>query len=148
VLFVDDRAEARALADALFERYGATIVSVESAEQALSALKALLPDVLISDIGMPGQDGYALIRNVRRLPLSAGGNVPAIALTAYARAEDALRAKEEGFHVHLPKPVDPDELVELVANLIAGGSSGGGRPRGSGVFSPTQSNPNRAGSAE
>jgi signal transduction histidine kinase len=148
VLFVDDRPEARQLADALFERYGATIVSVETAAEALTAFKALVPDVLISDIGMPGQDGYALIRSVRRLPLSAGGNVPAIALTAYARAEDALRAKEEGFHIHLPKPVDPDELVELVANLIAGGSSGGGTVRGSGIFSPPRSSPERAGSAD
>ena len=148
VLFVDDRPEARALADALFERYGATVVSVESADQALSALKALVPDILISDIGMPGQDGYALIRNVRRLPLSAGGNVPAIALTAYARAEDALRAKEEGFHVHLPKPVDPDELVELVANLIADGARVDGPVHASGFFSPPRSEPGRAGSAD
>jgi len=148
VLFVDDRPEARALADALFERYGATVVSVESAEHALSALKALVPDVLISDIGMPGQDGYALIRSVRRLPLSAGGNVPAIALTAYARAEDALRAKEEGFHVHLPKPVDPDELVELVASLIAGGARADRPIRGSGIFSPPPSESGRTGSAD
>ncbi|HEV3191029.1 MAG TPA: response regulator, partial [Polyangiaceae bacterium] len=148
VLFVDDRPEARALADALFERYGATVVSVESAEQALSALKALVPDVLISDVGMPGQDGYALIRSVRRLPLSGGGNVPAIALTAYARAEDALRAKEAGFHVHLPKPVDPDELVELVANLIAGEARIDGPVRGSGIFSPPRSERGHAGSAD
>jgi CheY-like chemotaxis protein len=148
VLFVDDRPEARQLADALFERYGATVVSVETADEALTALKALVPDVLISDIGMPGKDGYALIRSVRRLPLSAGGNVPAIALTAYARAEDARRAKEEGFHVHLPKPVDPDELVELVANLIAGGPAPGSTVRGSGIFSPPRPAPERAGSAE
>jgi CheY-like chemotaxis protein len=118
VLFVDDQPEARELVSLLLGRYGAEVVAVETAEQAMGALGSASPHVLISDIGLPGEDGYALIRRVRALEPSAGGNVPAIALTAYARPEDQRRAKHEGFQVHLAKPVEPDELVDLVASLV------------------------------
>jgi signal transduction histidine kinase/CheY-like chemotaxis protein len=118
VLFVDDQFEARELVSLLLSRYGASVVAVETAEQAMGALGSAIPHVLISDIGLPVEDGYALIRRVRALEPSAGGNVPAIALTAYARPEDQRRAKHEGFQVHLAKPVEPDELVDLVANLV------------------------------
>ena len=73
--------------------------------------------MLISDIGMPGEDGYALIRRVRALGPEVGGNVPAVALTAYARAEDRVRALRAGFQVHVPKPIEPAELVAVVASL-------------------------------
>jgi CheY-like chemotaxis protein len=74
------------------------------------------PDVLISDIGMPGEDGYSLLKRVRALPVDQGGHVPAIALTAYARAEDRVKALLAGFQLHLAKPVDP---AELLATLTA-----------------------------
>jgi CheY-like chemotaxis protein/nitrogen-specific signal transduction histidine kinase len=119
VLFVDDHPEARSLAEVVFGQCGARVISAGSAEEALESLTAFVPDVLISDIGLPGKDGYALIRSVRALPASAGGAVPAIALTAYARPEDERRAWHEGFQVHLAKPVEPDELAALVARLIA-----------------------------
>jgi PAS domain S-box-containing protein len=118
ILFVDDQVEARELVSLVLGRHGATVVAVETAEQAMSALRLSVPHVLISDIGLPGEDGYALIRRIRGLAPSAGGNVPAIALTAYARPEDQRRAKHEGFQVHLAKPVEPDELVALVASFV------------------------------
>jgi PAS domain S-box-containing protein len=119
VLFVDDHPEARALAETVFGHCGAKVTTAETAEDALRALMASVPDVLVSDIGLPGEDGYSLIRRVRALDASRGGNVPAIALTAYARPEDERRAWQEGFQVHLAKPVEPDELAGLVASLIA-----------------------------
>jgi CheY-like chemotaxis protein len=75
------------------------------------------PDVLISDIGMPGEDGYSLIRKVRALPSQSGGRIPAVALTAYARAEDRIKALAAGFQMHAPKPVEPAELAAIVASL-------------------------------
>jgi CheY-like chemotaxis protein len=79
--------------------------------------------VIVSDIGMPGEDGYALIQKVRALPADGGGQTPALALTAYARAQDRLKALSSGFNVHLPKPVEPLELVTIVSNLSAKGKS-------------------------
>jgi signal transduction histidine kinase len=118
ILFVDDHPEARALAQAVFTHCGARVITAETAAEALHALTTSLPDVLISDIGLPDEDGYALIRRVRALAPHAGGSVPAIALTAYARPEDQRRAWHEGFQMHLAKPVEPDELAALVASLI------------------------------
>jgi signal transduction histidine kinase/ActR/RegA family two-component response regulator len=119
VLFVDDHPEARSLAEMVFGQCGARVVTAGTVEEALHSLSSFVPDVLISDIGLPDKDGYELIRNVRSLPPAAGGAVPAIALTAYARPEDERRAWHEGFQVHLAKPVEPDELAALVASLIA-----------------------------
>jgi CheY-like chemotaxis protein len=84
-----------------------------------------IPNVLVSDIGMPGEDGYSLIRRIRLLDAERGGNVPAIALTAYARAEDRMKAVLAGFQMHLVKPVEGAELVTMVASLA--GRTGGGR---------------------
>jgi CheY-like chemotaxis protein len=97
--------------------YGAEVIAVATAGEALDAIKQLQPDVLVSDIGMPEEDGYALIRKVRALDAKLGGQIPAIALTAYARAEDQTQALLAGFQQHIPKPVDPAELAVVVASL-------------------------------
>ena len=76
------------------------------------------PDVLVSDIGMPDVDGFELIRRVRELPAESGGGVPAIALTAYARAEDRLRVLRSGYQMHVPKPVEMAELLTVIASLV------------------------------
>ncbi|MDP9034487.1 MAG: response regulator [Myxococcota bacterium] len=118
VLYVDDQPDARELVEAVLSHYGARVVTVSSAEEAFSIVRTSCPHVLVSDIGLPDTDGYALIRRVRALE-SKEGNIPAIALTAYARPEDRLRAKDEGFQMHLAKPVEPLELVALVKSLVA-----------------------------
>jgi CheY-like chemotaxis protein len=85
--------------------------------EALALLRELRPDVLVSDLGMPEEDGYSLIRKVRALLAEDGGRTPAVALTAYARVEDRLKVLRSGFQTHLPKPVEPAELVAVIANL-------------------------------
>jgi CheY-like chemotaxis protein len=93
-------------------------VTAGSAQEALEALAEERPDLLISDIGMPGEDGYELIRKVRALPTAGGGKIPAIALTAYARTEDRLRALRAGYQWHIAKPVELAELVAVMASLL------------------------------
>ena len=117
VLVVDDEADARTLLVTLLEQQGATVTAVATVSEALAVLKHRRPDVLVSDIGMPGEDGYALIRQVRAQSAELGGQIPAIALTAYARVEDRIRLLKAGFQLHIPKPVEPSELVEAIANL-------------------------------
>jgi PAS domain S-box-containing protein len=123
VLVVDDEADARAVVKRLLEDCAATVTAVATADEAVRAVEAERPDVLVSDIGMPGEDGYSLIRRVRALGPERGGGVPAVALTAYARAEDRVRAVRAGFQTHVVKPVEPAELITMVASL-AGRSSG------------------------
>lgn len=117
VLVVDDEPDARALLKRLLEAEGAIVYASDSAQDALHRIHAARPDVLVSDIGMPGQDGYELIRNVRSLSPDAGGATPAIALTAYARAEDRERAIGAGFQEHLAKPLEPARLISAIAEL-------------------------------
>jgi CheY-like chemotaxis protein len=117
VLVVDDDPDARHLISTLLEERGARVRAVGSSDEALEALEAERPDVLVSDIEMPGQDGYALMRAIRALPPERGGRVPAAALTAYARTEDRMQALLAGFHLHMPKPVQPAELAAVVASL-------------------------------
>ena len=120
VLLVDDEADARELLTAVLERAGAEVCAAASVAQALEVFAVTSqwrPDVLVSDIGMPGEDGYSLIRKVRALEPERAGEVPAAALTAYARAEDRLRALSAGYQMHVAKPVEPDELVLVVARL-------------------------------
>jgi PAS domain S-box-containing protein len=117
VLVVDDEPDARQLLSTVLVQHEAQVVAVSSAPEALIALQQFQPDVLVSDIGMPQQDGYALIRQVRALSSEQGGRTPAVALTAYARAEDRTQALLAGFQLHVPKPVDPTELAAVVANL-------------------------------
>lgn len=122
VLVVDDENDARQLITHVLEQCNATVQAVSSAGAALEVLPQFKPDVLVSDIGMPNEDGYSLIRKIRALSPEAGGRVPAAALTAYARAEDRTRALAAGYQMHLPKPVEPGELALVVASL--GGRSG------------------------
>jgi PAS domain S-box-containing protein len=117
VLVVDDEEDARSIVEQVLSDQGATVTAAGSADEALRAFEATRPDVIVSDIGMPEMDGYALIRRVRSLPLSRGGRTPALALTAYAQKTDAQRAFAAGFQMHVPKPVEPAHLVTLVANL-------------------------------
>ena len=117
VLIVDDDQDARELLTAVLERCGSFVASAGSTREALEKLHSEKPDVLVSDIGMPGEDGFALIRQVRALPEEAGSNIPAAALTAYARAEDRRKALDAGYMMHITKPVEPTEFVAVIANL-------------------------------
>ncbi|MET0624549.1 MAG: ATP-binding protein [Pyrinomonadaceae bacterium] len=117
VLVVDDEADTREMLRAVLEQCQAEVITAGSASEALEALVRSRPDVLISDLGMPGEDGYALISKVRELPAESGGLVPAAALTAYVRAEDRVKVLRAGFQLHVPKPIEPAELVTVVANL-------------------------------
>ena len=117
VLAVDDEDDARDLVQVVLEHAGASVRTASSVPEALEALRREVPDVLLSDIGMPGETGYDLIRRIRALPANEGGNVPAAALTAYARAEDRKKALDAGFMMHVPKPVDPSELVAVISSL-------------------------------
>jgi len=117
VLVVDDDADAREVLRAGLAHCGAVVEVAGSAEEALAAVRASAPELLISDIGMPGEDGYALIRRVRELPAGRGGRVPAVALTAYARAEDRMQALRAGYQMHVSKPVELAELAAVAASL-------------------------------
>ena len=117
VLVVDDEADTRELIREVLKECGSEVITSCSVPEALAALEEHKPDVLISDLGMPDEDGYALISKIRALPSDRGGLIPAAALTAYARAEDRMRVLRSGFQFHLPKPVDSAELVTVVASL-------------------------------
>jgi CheY-like chemotaxis protein len=117
VMMVDDEADARNLVRRLLEDHGAHVVTASSGEEAFPQLAASQFDVLISDIGMPVEDGYMFLRRVRGLGPDNGGSIPAHALTAYARAEDRVRAILAGFQMHIAKPVEPVELITMVASL-------------------------------
>jgi PAS domain S-box-containing protein len=117
VLVVDDEADTRELIAEVLKEVGSEVITARSVEEALIALEKHKPDILISDLGMPNEDGYSLISKVRALAAEQGGHIPAAALTAYARAEDRMRVLRAGFQFHLPKPVDSAELVTVVASL-------------------------------
>ena len=117
VLVVDDEPDARGLLRRLLEDCNAVVSTAESADEAMRRVTEERPDVLVSDIGMPGEDGYSLIRRVRALGGENGGNVPAVALTAYARAEDRVKSVLAGFQMHIAKPVEPAEVIAMVASL-------------------------------
>jgi CheY-like chemotaxis protein len=118
VVLVDDQPDALEMTRLLLETEGAAVRTAPSARHALQALLDERPDVLVADIGMPGEDGYWLVEQVRADPAMA--DLPAIALTAYARGEDRARSLAAGFHLHLTKPLDADDLVAAVASLARG----------------------------
>ena len=120
VLLVDDEADVRAITARVLQGAGARVTMASTAEEGLRLLQQAPPAVLLSDIGMPVQDGYDLIRQVRALPAAAGGKVPAAAFTAYAGRDDSERALSAGYQLHLAKPVTPDALVAAVAHLAGG----------------------------
>ncbi|GEP40946.1 PAS domain-containing protein [Brevifollis gellanilyticus] len=118
VVVVDDEADAVAFVQRLLTAAGARVRIACSATDALTLIQTKSPDVLVSDIGMPVEDGYSLMRKVRALPSAAGGKLAAIALTAYARSIDRVKALDAGFQMHISKPVDPSELIASVAALV------------------------------
>ncbi len=117
VLTVDDDPDARELLTVLLAEYGAQVLTVASATEVLANLESFQPDVLVSDIGMPEVDGYSLIQQIRTLTPEKGGEIPAIALTAYARVDDYQRVISSGYQRHVTKPLDPEELVQAVVAL-------------------------------
>jgi PAS domain S-box-containing protein len=124
LLIVDDEADAREVMRFMLERGGAQVRVADSAAQALDAIREERPDLLISDIGMPVEDGYVLVRRLRAMEEGLGRRLPAIALTAYASEEDTRRALAAGFDAHLSKPVDPARLIDIAAGLAGARRAG------------------------
>jgi hypothetical protein len=122
VVVVDDEEDAREMIATTLHDYGAQVQSASSGAEAIALLARRepgeRPDVLVCDIGLPGEDGYAVLRRVRTLPIEQGGAIPAVAVTAYARVEDRLRALQAGFQMHVAKPVEPAELVTVLASVV------------------------------
>ena len=114
---MDDEADARELVAMMLAQGGAEVRTSVSVTEALAACDEWRPDILISDIGMPGEDGYMLIKKLRARESESGGHIPAIALTAYGRQEDRRRALSVGYESHIPKPIEPVELLAVVASL-------------------------------
>jgi CheY-like chemotaxis protein len=117
VLLVDDEPEARQIISTVITRTGAEVKSCQSAHEALVKLSEWKPDVILSDIAMPEQDGYSFIRQVRSLPRDKGGDTPAAALTAYARDIDRRQALAAGYQMHIAKPIGASQLVTMIARL-------------------------------
>ena len=117
ILVVDDNADGRTLTSLVLTQAGASVKAVASVREALQMLEVERPDALVSDIGLPDEDGYALIRQIRQHEAEHGGFLPAVALTGYARAEDRARILAAGFQAHVPKPVEPVELTAAIATI-------------------------------
>jgi PAS domain S-box-containing protein len=124
VLAVDDDVDAQRLVREILEEAGAAVITVDSSLKALDVIAEMRPHVVISEIGLPVMDGFELVERIRRSPDAAIRNIPAAAVTAYARSEDRVNSLKSGFQIHLSKPVDPVELVAVIASL-AGRHSGG-----------------------
>jgi CheY-like chemotaxis protein len=130
VLLVEDDDDSRKLLGTMLKRYGAKVTATKSAAEALrvfteeslgDAPSSELPDILVSDIGMPDEDGYELIRKIRELPPQKGGLTPAIALTGYASRKDRERALAAGYHQHIAKPIEQAEMIAAISALIGSG---------------------------
>jgi CheY-like chemotaxis protein len=117
ILVVDDNADGRTLTSLVLTQAGASVKAVASVREALQTLEVERPDALVSDLGLPEEDGYALIRQIRQNEAEHGGFLPAVALTGYARAEDRARVLAAGFQAHLAKPVEPVELTAVIATM-------------------------------
>lgn len=118
VLVVDDDADARGMLVETLGGCGARVIDVSSASAALEAVARDRPDILFSDIGMPDEDGYSLMRRIRQLPASQGGHIPAAAVTAFQSRADHLRALGAGFQLHLAKPVDSSAVIAAAVMLV------------------------------
>ncbi|MDB6135099.1 MAG: hypothetical protein JWM59_3342 [Verrucomicrobiales bacterium] len=114
MLGVDDEPDVRKIIQRIFERCHVTVTTAGSAAEAVEILRRDRPHLLLSDVGMPDRDGCDLLRAVRTLPPGEGGNTPAVAVTAFARSEDRRRALLAGFQMHLPKPIEPAELIAII----------------------------------
>ena len=123
VLVVDDEPDTRELLLATLSESGCDVRATASVGEAMEALRAARPDVIVSDIGMAGESGYDLVRRLRQLPPDQGGRIPAAALTAYSRPEDRRQALRAGFEMFLPKPVEPAELLAALATLARIGAA-------------------------
>jgi len=121
VLLVEDDDDSRKLLGTMLKRYGAKVTSTKSAAEALDVFENEVPDVIISDIGMPDQDGYEFIRKLRALPVENGGNIPAIALTGYASRKDRERALNSGYSQHMAKPIEQADMISAIAALVGRG---------------------------
>ena len=117
ILAVDDQRDTLDVIEAILTRCGAEVRTCGDASTAVEAVRTWHPDLLVADIGLPEEDGYALIQRVRNLPPEEGGKTPAVALTAYARVEDRMRTLSAGYHMHVAKPVEPLDLVTILASL-------------------------------
>jgi CheY-like chemotaxis protein len=117
ILVVDDEADAREVVTLILERCGARVFVASSASEAFDILQRELPDVLVADIEMPGEDGYSLVRRIRTMPSERGGRIPALALTAHAGAHDFAKVMSAGFQRHVPKPLQPLELIKAIETL-------------------------------
>jgi CheY-like chemotaxis protein len=117
ILVVDDDQDALDMLTLVLTDAGAAVRTAASAAEALALLRWIRPHVLVSDLAMPDQDGYSLIRNLRAVERESGRETPAVALTAYVRVQDRARAEAAGFNVFVEKPVDPEELIAVIAGV-------------------------------
>ena len=115
---MQDDPDGREAISMMLEEYGAQVHAVGSAAEAYQVLQRDHPDVLVSDIGLPHEDGYSLLRRIRQLSPEAGGEVPAAALSAYAAPDDTRKAMEAGFQAHIAKPVEPNRLASVIGQLV------------------------------
>jgi CheY-like chemotaxis protein len=120
VLVVDDEPDARELLKRILSECHAEVAMAANADEALACIRARIPDVVVTDLGMPVVDGFELLQRIRALGPEHGGNVPALALTAFARSGDRMRALQAGFWAHISKPVEPTELIAAVEAVIEG----------------------------
>ena len=120
ILLVDDDDDARDLLGMVLRQHGAEVVDAVSAEDAVAAFGRDVPDIVLSDIGLPDTDGYSLVRQLHKLAIPGAPPVIAVALTGWARSEDRSAALEAGFRAHVVKPIDPVQLVALLAELVHG----------------------------
>jgi CheY-like chemotaxis protein len=118
VLVVDDDEDSRELIRYALEAQGATTTCVADAREGLAAIQRQVPNVVVSDLSMPDEDGHAFLRKVRALPRDRGGRIPAVALTAMTTREARVASREAGFHYHLDKPVDPRKLIDILQSLV------------------------------
>ncbi|MGH7279650.1 MAG: response regulator, partial [Candidatus Rokuibacteriota bacterium] len=121
VLIVDDTQDAREWLVHVLSDFGARVLPASSVREALDAVEREPPDIVVSDIRLPDEDGYDLIRKLRALDLEHGRHTPAVALTAYPRVEDRARALAAGYEMHVPKPVEPSALAAVIASVAGRG---------------------------